>query len=86
MGSEVLQTDIRIQELANDMYDITVGSKHCTLVMLDPAPHYLVLAVSMGTDKLQWATVGFNGLEVASESHLPAEHGNTMHSNMAGRN
>ena len=52
------------------MYNIIAGWEHCTLVMLDPGPHYLVLAVSMGNDKLQWAPMGFNGLEIASERHI----------------
>ena len=53
------------------MYDIITTSKgkHRTLVRLDPALHHLVLTVSTGTEKLQWAPMGFNGLEGVSERH-----------------
>ena len=59
-------------ELANAIYNTIAGRKHSTLVMLDPAPHHLVLTVSMGTDKLQWAQMGFNGFEGAPERHSDA--------------
>ena len=59
--------------LLHHLKDIGLGP-HRAHSILAPTPKYLFLLASMGTNKLQWASMDFNGLRNASERPITATY------------